>query len=101
MGPRSSLPQLRSVGHKLSLLGIGGNNSNGDVSWKQNRDYELMLKRLNNSGGDEGERIGVPVLVVPGGFVRAAEGKVTDEKGETDVAAGEVGEEERKRLRKE
>jgi len=42
-----------------------------------------MLKRLNTSGGDEGERIGVPVSVVPGGFVCAVGGKVTDEKGET------------------
>ena len=91
-----------SVAHKLNLLGIGGDNSNGDVSWKQNRDYELMLKRLNTFGGDdEGERIGVPVSVVPGGFVRAVEGTVTGGKGETDVATGEVDEEERKRLRKE
>jgi len=43
-----------SVAHKLNLLGIGGDNSKGDLSWKQNRDYELMLKRLNTSGGDEG-----------------------------------------------
>ena len=87
---------------KLNLLGIGGDNSNGDVSWKQNRGYELMLKRLNTSGDDdEGERIGVPVSVVPGGFVRAVEGTVTSEKGETNVAVGEVDEEERKRLRKE
>ena len=60
-----------------------------------------MLSRLNTSGGDEGERIGVPVSVVPGGFVRTAERKVTDEKGETNVAAGKIDEEERKRLRKE
>jgi len=73
---------LGSLGQRLNLLGIGGsgggNSNHGDVSWKQNRDYELMLKRLNTTtaaaGGDEGkdedeERIRVASMV-PDGFVR-------------------------------
>jgi Pin2-interacting protein X1 len=104
-----------SVGQKLNLLGIGGgnnHNNDGDVSWKQNREYELMLKRLNTStttGGDdddnkeEGEDESIRVI---GGFVRAGAGesKVMDEKVATDVSIkeeGEEDEEERKRLRKE
>src|SRR5258708_34751902 len=57
-----------------------------------------MLKRLNASGGDEDQNIGVPM--VPDGFVRAVEGKMTDEKVETGVSV-EVDEWERKQLRKE
>lgn len=96
-----------SVAQKLNLLGIGGNNGNhGDVSWKQNRDYEMMLKRLNTSGGDgdgndEGEGESITVSMVPDGFVRAVEGKVADEMLATNVSAEEVDEKERKRLRKE
>ena len=108
-----------SVGQKLNLLGIGGggNNDHGDVSWEQNRDYELMLKRLNttttSAGGDEGEdedededgeRVRA-VSMVPDGFVRAGAGvsKVMDGKTATDASIQEidVDEEERKRLRKE
>ena len=103
-------------------IGSGGNNDHGDVSWKQNRDYELMLKRLNttttSAGGDEGEdedededeeRVRV-VSMVPDGFVRAGAGagegaevsKVMDGKAATDVSIQGVDEdeEERKRLRK-
>ena len=113
-----------SIGQKLNLLGIGGggggNNNHGDVSWKQNSDYELMLKRLNTTtaaGGDESndedeERVRV-VSMVPDGFVRAGAGvdagegagvsKVMDGKAATDVSIQEVDEDEkeRKRLRKE
>lgn len=89
-----------SVAQKLNLLGIGGNNSNGDVSWRQNRDYELMLKRLNTSGGDEEEPI--TVSMVPDGFVRAVEDKETSEQVEENLSVvEEVGEKERTRLRKE
>ena len=95
-----------SVAQKLNLLGIGGNNgNNGDVSWTQNRDYEMMLKRLNTSGGDddgdEGEEC-IKVSMIPDGFVRAVEGKVTDEMVATNgVSIEEVHEKEQKRLRKE
>ena len=88
-----------SVTQKLDLLGICSNNNRGDVSWKQNQDYELMLKRLNTSGGDEVESI--KVSIVPDGFVRAVGGDVMDEKVETNVPVEEVDEKERKRLRKE
>ncbi|EJD07998.1 uncharacterized protein FOMMEDRAFT_164781 [Fomitiporia mediterranea MF3/22] len=36
------------VVQKLNMLGIGaGAKQEGDVAWKQNRDYEMLLKRLN------------------------------------------------------
>ncbi len=91
-----------SVAQKLNLLGVGGNNeNNGDVSWKQNRDYEMMLKRLNTSEGDGDEGESIKVAMVPDGFVRAVEGKATDEKVATNGSVEEVDEKERKRLRKE
>ena len=95
-----------SVAQKLNLLGIGGNNgNNGDVSWTQNRDYEMMLKRLNTSGDDDRDDEGeesIKVSMVPDGFVRAVEDKMTDETVATnDVSVEEVDEKERKRLRKE
>ena len=102
-----------SVAQKLNLLGIGGNNNNnnnninnGDVSWKQNRDYELMLKRLNTTttgGSDEDESIRGVASMVPDGFVRAGGSMVMDDQTATNVPVGEVDgdEKDRKRLRKE
>jgi hypothetical protein len=86
-------------------IGIGGNTkTDGDVSWKQNRNYELMLRRLNASGGDnddDDDEESVRVSMVPAGFVRAVEGTMTDEKDARGVSVEEVDEKERKRQRKE
>ena len=39
------------VSHKLDMLGIGGDQQKGTngVAWKQNQDFENVLKRLNES----------------------------------------------------
>ncbi|PFH53767.1 hypothetical protein AMATHDRAFT_133458, partial [Amanita thiersii Skay4041] len=47
------------VAHKLDMLGIGAANArdpNG-IAWKQNRDFESVLRRLNEQveNGEEGE----------------------------------------------
>jgi len=45
------------VSHKLDMLGIGAANvhdPNG-IAWKQNRDFENLLRRLNESADGEGE----------------------------------------------
>jgi hypothetical protein len=70
------------------------------VSWTQNREYEAMLRRLNAPPGEcdgkgkgedqgegegEGEEHALDPVVVPGGFVRAVEGRGVDEQGVEDV----------------
>ena len=53
------------VAHKLDLMGIGANSAAKDgkdgIAWKQAREYEMLLMRLNQSGGGnaEGEGEGV------------------------------------------
>ncbi|THH30859.1 hypothetical protein EUX98_g3309 [Antrodiella citrinella] len=45
------------VSQKLDMLGIGAahqKDPNG-VAWKQNKDFESLLRRLNNGGADAGE----------------------------------------------
>ncbi|KAJ8453547.1 hypothetical protein ONZ51_g13535 [Trametes cubensis] len=61
-----------SVTQKLDLLGIGADHRNSEqgIAWKQNKDFENLLKRLNAANGngqmeDEGEAMKVD------GFVRA------------------------------
>lgn len=48
------------VAQKLNLLGIGAGAQQGDkegIAWRQNRDFEVLLKRLNESQGeDDAER---------------------------------------------
>jgi len=44
------------VSHKLDMLGIGAGHQrdpNG-IAWKQNKDFENLLKRLNGEGAVEG-----------------------------------------------
>jgi len=75
------------VAQKLDMMGIGAAHQkdlNG-VAWKQNRDYENLLKRLNEANGGEEE-----VQTESGfdGFVRPEE------------SAGEEGGEKKKEKRK-
>ena len=46
-----------TVAQKLNLLGIGANAKQGadDIAWKQSKDYEMLLKRLNEDNQEKGE----------------------------------------------
>ena len=80
------------------MLGIGGGACSGDVSWTQNR----MLRRLNaaaSDGENEGEERTRVSVVVPGGFVRAIEGRGMGEEVVVCVCVEEVGEKGRRRDR--
>jgi Pin2-interacting protein X1 len=66
-----------SVAQKLNLLGIGNGHSGGAnnpdaVAWKQSKDFEGVLKRLNGSEAEEEVKIEQALLH---GFVR---GEVTE-----------------------
>ena len=89
------------VAQKLNMLGIGAGAPQGPdaIAWKQNRDYELLLKRLNESNKDEvgedetkDEEMGEAVA------------KVEEEAGQKrkreDESKKEVDEDERKREKK-
>ena len=74
------------VAQKLDMMGIGAaHQKDNGVAWKQNRDYENLLKRLNEANGGEEE-----VQTESGfdGFVRPEE------------SAGEEGGEKKKEKRK-
>ncbi|VDC01504.1 unnamed protein product [Peniophora sp. CBMAI 1063] len=90
------------VSQKLDMLGIGHahQNSPDGIAWKQNRDFENLLRRLN--GGEGEKEVGTAVS----GFDRAKEGEVegdeeVGEKRKRVDAEGEVDEKEAKRRRKE
>lgn len=84
------------------MLGIGHahQNSPDGIAWKQNRDFENLLKRLNGLEG-EGEKEGA----VMSGFHRPREEEVKEDAGEKRKRVGgdegEVDEKEAKRRRKE
>lgn len=75
------------VAQKLDMLGIGAaqqNDVNG-IAWKQNKDFEALLRRLNESTGDEAK-----------GSVEMLEIKI--EEDEYEVAGqGEKGRKKRKK----
>ncbi|KAI6112024.1 hypothetical protein EDD16DRAFT_1189272 [Pisolithus croceorrhizus] len=72
------------VSHKLDMLGIGAAHKNDPhgIAWKQNKDFEALLKRLNEgTSRDEGkeEKNGV---VEQGGFVSETKGKAKEDGGD-------------------
>jgi Pin2-interacting protein X1 len=84
------------VAHKLDMLGIGAAHTrdpNG-IAWKQNRDFERLLAKLN--GTEEGEGEGIKV----DGFAKAFEDN-GEESVEAEERIGEVDEEAERRARKE
>ncbi|KAI0365970.1 hypothetical protein BV20DRAFT_953190 [Pilatotrama ljubarskyi] len=95
-----------SVTQKLDMLGIGADhrNSQEGIAWKQNKDFENLLKRLNAANGtaqaeEEPERMKVD------GFVRAGPdagaGTVPEERATSeDVEPAVEGEVEEKRSKK-
>lgn len=77
------------------MLGIGAahqRDPNG-LAWKQNRDFENLLKRLNNGGADVEEK-GTKV----DGFARATE---EDNEGATEGKEGKKEKKKRKRHEKD
>lgn len=71
-----------SVHQKLDMLGIGADHKNSaeGLAWKQNKDFENLLRRLNAANGDDGEAGGdVPMKI--DGFVRPS----AQTPGEEDV----------------
>ncbi|KAL1746189.1 hypothetical protein HDZ31DRAFT_81414 [Schizophyllum fasciatum] len=89
------------VSQKLDMMGIGAAHSkdpNG-IAWKQNKDYENLLARLNAAAA--GEDYTAPTgVVAEGGFVRPTEGGEEKEEKAGDEEAKE-GKKEKKRKRKE
>ncbi|TFK23679.1 hypothetical protein FA15DRAFT_620461 [Coprinopsis marcescibilis] len=88
-----------TVAHKLDMMGIGAahqKDPNG-IAWKQNRDFENLLKRLNASEGSTAEE-GTPVA----GFTQAsASVEVTETEVAMEVVEGETEKEQKKREKKE
>ncbi|KAG1716206.1 hypothetical protein ID866_946 [Astraeus odoratus] len=113
------------VSQKLDMLGIGAAHQRDPhgIAWKQNKDFEALLKRLNEGAGDEkGDGNEGGGVVKEGGFVLAMEdaGKekntleVNDEDSKssktkdtkrkrkhTDVAKGENPRKKKKQKRSE
>ncbi len=80
------------VNQKLDMLGIGAahqKDPNG-IAWKQNKDFENLLKRLNAGGEGGGEE--VPKV---DGFAKAKD--MTEEEG-TEKELGEEVAKKRKRV---
>ncbi|KAI6029466.1 hypothetical protein BKA83DRAFT_4219387 [Pisolithus microcarpus] len=63
------------VSHKLDMLGIGAAHKKDPhgIAWKQNKDFEALLQRLN--GGKEEK----DSAVEQGGFVSATKGKAKED----------------------
>lgn len=99
-----------SVNQKLDMLGIGADHKNSaeGLAWKQNKDFENLLRRLNAANGNaDAEEEEAPMKI--DGFIRAGpslqtkDGENTQfdgEKGEDAVVEGEVGEGEKKSKKK-
>ena len=83
------------VSHKLDMLGIGAANSHdpNGIAWKQNRDFENLLRRLNESADGEGD-------TGSGNEGTKVEGFVSQGKGD-DGPEEVVEKSEKKRKRKE
>ncbi|CCM06277.1 uncharacterized protein FIBRA_08527 [Fibroporia radiculosa] len=74
-----------SVYQKLDMLGIGADHKNSadGTAWKQGRDFENLLQRLNGAGGAEGAAVKVD------GFVRpSAQEESAETVGEDDAKPG-------------
>ncbi|KZT72094.1 hypothetical protein DAEQUDRAFT_723262 [Daedalea quercina L-15889] len=83
-----------SVYQKLDMLGIGADHKNNQdgTAWKQGRDFENLLQRLNAGAGQEEGAADVPKI---GGFVRPS--ALSEESGqEVEVPEEKEQEEPRK-----
>ncbi|KLO13673.1 hypothetical protein SCHPADRAFT_873800 [Schizopora paradoxa] len=96
-----------TVTQRLNLLGIGAGAKQGaeDIAWKQNRDYELVLARLNRTSqrtadGDESTTVvemEVTGVVAEGGFVKADTGEANEQVREEEGDVQEEKKEKKKR----
>jgi len=89
------------VSQKLDMLGIGAAHQQDPhgIAWKQNKDYEALLKRLNaQDGSDSASRH------VLGEFIRSKQPAVDShpdgEKVEEDKVSNQLPKKEQKRKRK-
>lgn len=59
-----------SVNQKLDMLGIGADHRNSaeGLAWKQNKDFENLLRRLNAANGNGDDEVEEPMKI--DGFVR-------------------------------
>ena len=83
------------VSHKLDMLGIGAANMHdpNGIAWKQNNDFENLLRRLNEvADGKEEEDVGTNVE----GFISQGKGGEVPEE-----TVERVGKSEKNRKRKE
>ncbi|KAL4071363.1 hypothetical protein V8B97DRAFT_456874 [Scleroderma yunnanense] len=88
------------VSQKLDILGIGAAHQRDPhgIAWKQNRDFEALLKRLNERADGDVSEDKDGGAVKEGGFVHATEGKSADEViGEGDKSSKDK---DKKRKRK-
>ncbi|EPQ55013.1 hypothetical protein GLOTRDRAFT_76332 [Gloeophyllum trabeum ATCC 11539] len=92
------------VSQKLDMMGIGAQHQkdpNG-IAWKQNNDFERLLRRLNASGDEAGalddeNAVGTKVA----GFAKAGNEQETEEVGEKRKTRDEDdGQEKRKKKKK-
>lgn len=94
-----SHPRTKQVHHKLDMFGIGAQHTkdpNG-IAWKQNRDFENLLKRLNANSEDPTED-GVGSTPIDG-FLPAHVDELTT--GAATVGPEPEGGDEERRARKE
>ncbi|KAG2015800.1 hypothetical protein CC2G_009035 [Coprinopsis cinerea AmutBmut pab1-1] len=89
------------VAQKLDMLGIGAahqKDPNG-IAWKQNRDFENLLKRLNAAGGEGGAEVEVKTEV--SGFVSSTKEVQVEVKKEEKEKEDEMDVDEKKERKKE
>ncbi|KAL6306533.1 hypothetical protein BKA93DRAFT_145717 [Sparassis latifolia] len=95
-----------SVHQKLDMLGIGADhrNSQDGTAWKQGRDFENLLRRLNEAAGKEVDAGEVEAEAMKvDGFVRPASSEETvirvEEEMEMDIEVSEKKEKKRRKKR--
>ncbi|TFY67909.1 hypothetical protein EVJ58_g1316 [Rhodofomes roseus] len=86
-----------SVYQKLDMLGIGADHKNNEdgTAWKQGKDFENLLRRLNAGAGEEGAA-DVPKI---DGFVRPS-AQAEESAQEPEEEGGEEEEKPRKRKKR-
>lgn len=84
-----------SVYQKLDMLGIGADhkNSQDGTAWKQGKDFENLLRRLNAGGAGEEDAADVPKI---DGFVKPT----AEAEEEAEVAEEGQGEQESRKSKK-
>ena len=86
------------VYQKLDMLGIGADhrNSQDGTAWKQGKDFENLLRRLNAAGGDEAATDAPKI----DGFVKPTAAAQGDAEGSVEESEKEQKEERKSKKRK-